>query len=137
MSLGLQSIVAQLFPPKRAAHLTEGFFCAEQEGRHLKVHACASPDRACAVTLPFPRLSCAMQVDYNEMRNRGNATKQQAAELRQRAATAMLNLGPPPAPAAKAGPWLDLTPGARFSPRVSTFPAHHDRGRTCLDDVLW
>ena len=78
-----------------------------------------------------------MQVDYNEAKNRGNATKQQAAALRQRAATAMLNLGPPPAPAAKAGPWLDLTPGARFSPRVSTFPAHHDRGRTCLDDVLW
>ena len=82
--------------------------------------------------IPFPRLAFNMQVDYNEMKNRGNATKQQAAALRQRAATAMLNLGVPPAPAAKSGPWLDLTPGARFSPTVSTFPAHHGQA-DCLD----
>ena len=59
-----------------------------------------------------------LQVDYNEKKSRGSATKLQAAALRQRAAAAVLNLGSAPPPAAIPGPWLDLTPGARFSPTV-------------------
>ena len=59
-----------------------------------------------------------MQVDYNETKHKGSSIRLQAAALRQRAATAVLNLASAPPTPAKAGPWLDLTPGARFTPTV-------------------
>ena len=59
-----------------------------------------------------------MQVDYKETKHKRSSTKLQAAALRQRAATAVLNLGSAPPAPAKAGPWLHLTPGARFTPTV-------------------
>ena len=62
--------------------------------------------------------SSATQVDYKETKHKRSSTKLQAAALRQRAATAVLNLGSAPPAPAKAGPWLHLTPGTRFTPTV-------------------
>ena len=61
-----------------------------------------------------------MQVDYSERKKakRWNDTKIRAAEMRQRAASATLSTVAATAPAAKPGPWLDLTPGARFTAAV-------------------
>ena len=59
-------------------------------------------------------------MDYSERKKvkRWNDTKLQAAAMRQRAASATLTVARAAAPAAKPGPWLDLTPGARFTAAV-------------------
>lgn len=68
-------------------------------------------------------ISPLLQVDYSEQRShRRNGSKSQAAALRRRAAAATLGVAPARAPVAKTGPWLDLTPGARFTPEVQ--PLH-------------
>ena len=56
-------------------------------------------------------------MDYSERKKvkKWNDTKLQAAAMRQRAASATLTVASAAAPAAKPGPWLDLTPGARFT----------------------
>ena len=56
-------------------------------------------------------------MDYSERKKakRWNNTKLQAAAMRQRAASATLTVASAAALAAKPGPWLDLTPGARFA----------------------
>ena len=56
-------------------------------------------------------------MDYSERKKvkKWNDTKLQAAAMRRRAASATLTVASVAALAAKPGPWLDLTPGARFT----------------------
>ena len=56
-------------------------------------------------------------MDYSERKKvkKWNDTKLQAAAMRRRAASATLTVASVATPAAKPGPWLDLTPGARFT----------------------